>query len=89
MNPMYYIGAKGITNSRYWRIRHGTMDKDTSLAIPAILSANLKNNGLNVDFALPWNQPHSGDCDLNELFTWTDKVVAASLQAHSPVKEKR
>jgi hypothetical protein len=89
MNPMYYVGAKGTTNSKYWRIRHGTMDKDTSLAIPAILSANLKNNGLDVDFALPWNQPHSGDYDLNELFTWTDKVVAASSKAHSSIKIKK
>ena len=73
MNPMNYI-----TNSKvkYWRIRHGAIDKDTSLAIPAILAIKLENLGKKVDFASPWATPHSGDYDLDELFSWMDKVVA-------------
>jgi hypothetical protein len=74
MNPMKYIGKEGTTTARYWRIRHGSVDKDTSLAIPIILATALQNSGLNVDFALPWNRPHSGDYDLNELFAWISQI---------------
>ena len=75
MNPMNYIGTKGTTLPKYWRIRHGAVDKDTSLAIPAILALKLENTGKNVDFASPWATPHSGDYDLDELFTWIDSIV--------------
>ena len=32
----------------------------------------LENNGCDVDFALPWGIPHSGDYDMEELFSWID-----------------
>ncbi|WP_335969035.1 subtype B tannase [Fusobacterium polymorphum] len=73
MNPMYYIDNN--TPTKYWRIRHGAIDKDTSLAIPAILVLKLKNSGKVVDFASPWGQGHGGDYDLEELFNWIDGVV--------------
>ena len=72
MNPMNYIGSSKV---KYWRIRHGAVDKDTSLAIPAILAIKLENLGKKVDFASPWGTPHSGDYDLDELFTWIDSIV--------------
>lgn len=75
MNPMYYIGAKGTTTSTYWRIRHGTADSDTSIAIPAILAAYLGDKGYKVDFALPWKVPHSGDYDLEENFAWIASIA--------------
>ena len=53
----------------------GTADRDTSLAIAAILAAKLQNSGKRVDFALPWDVPHSGDYDLDELFDWMDNIV--------------
>ena len=31
--------------------------------------------GKSVDYALPWDVPHSGDYDLDELFAWVDKVA--------------
>ncbi|GAK50079.1 hypothetical protein U14_01305 [Candidatus Moduliflexus flocculans] len=74
MNPMNYIGAEGATTSKYWRIRHGTIDRDTSLAIPVILATRLENKGFDVDFALPWDRPHSGDYDLDELFAWFSQI---------------
>jgi hypothetical protein len=70
MNPMDFIGAKDTTVAGHWRIRHGTVDKDTSLAIPVILATRLMNAGYAVDFALPWERPHSGDYDLDSLFEW-------------------
>lgn len=75
MNPMHYLNAKRTKVSQHWRIRHGTADRDTSLAIPVMLATTLKNQGKSVDFAMPWNVPHSGDYDLDELFAWMEKTV--------------
>jgi len=55
-------------------IRYGSIDANTSTAIPLILATKLQNSGYNVDFALPWGIGHSGDYDLDELFAWTDKI---------------
>ena len=72
MNPMDYIGKSGTTVSPFWRIRLGAIDRDTSIAIPTILATKLRNLGHQVDFAIPWNTPHSGDYDIDELFAWID-----------------
>lgn len=74
MNPMSYVTAEGTTTARHWRIRHGTVDRDTSLAFPVMLATKLQNSGYEVDFALPWGQGHGGDYDLNELFAWMDRI---------------
>lgn len=76
LNPIYYLGCEGT--AKYWRIRHGLYDRDTSLAIPVILATLLKNKGYDVDFLLPWGLPHSGDYDLDELFTWVDRICRRS-----------
>ena len=70
LNPTLYIGE--ADTAPHWRIRHGTWDRDTSPAIPLILSLLLKKKGYDVDFLLPWGLPHSGDYDLDELFAWID-----------------
>ena len=72
MNPMNYIGS--ATTAKYWRIRHGLNDSDTSLAIPAILARKLEKNGFSVDFAAVAGQGHRGDYDLDDLFSWIDKI---------------
>lgn len=74
MNPMNYIGTANTKTAKYWRVRHGSKDKDTGLAISVMLSTALQNKGYNVDFALPWDKPHSGDYDLDELFQWIDSI---------------
>jgi hypothetical protein len=75
MNAMAYIGTASTSHtSHFWRIRHGTKDRDTSLAIPTMLAARLQNQGYAVDFALPWDVPHSGDYDLPELFAWMVRI---------------
>lgn len=74
INPLQYLDNND--SAKYWRIRHGASDRDTSFAIPIILATSLKNTGHKVDFAMPWNTPHSGDYDLRDLFTWIDKVCA-------------
>ena len=72
MNPLNYIGS--ANTAQYWRIRHGTKDRDTVLAIPAILALKLSENGCTVDFTSPWNVEHRGDYDLDELFSWIDSI---------------
>ena len=74
MNPTKLLIDSKSTIAAHWRIRHGAYDRDTSLAIPVILQAMLKNKGLDVDFEIPWGVPHSGDYDLDELFSWIDSL---------------
>ena len=76
MNPMNFIGGNAQTASHF-RIRHGAEDRDTSLAIPAILALKLENNGVDVDFFSPWARGHAGDYDLEELFDWADRICKA------------
>ena len=73
-NPMYYVGEGKTQLSKYWRIRHGTKDKDTGLGISVMLGTLLQNNGYDIDLELPWDKPHSGDYDLYELFQWIDSI---------------
>ncbi len=70
MNPMNYIGDKAAKTSTHWRVRHGAKDRDTGFGVPVILATTLQNKGFKIDFALPWDRPHSGDYDLEELFAW-------------------
>lgn len=78
MNPMHFIGQRQTHTAQYWRIRHGTNDRDTSLAIPTVLALKLQKHGKKVDFALPWGQGHGGDYDLEELFTWAKNITQNS-----------
>ncbi|MGF7453304.1 subtype B tannase [Pasteurella bettyae] len=73
MNAMNYMDNP--QSATYWRIRAGSSDYDTSHAISAILAIKLRMNGKQVDYALPWGIPHSGDYDLVELFSWIDKIA--------------
>ncbi len=73
MNPLSYVRSEGCC--QHWRIRHGSYDRDTSLAIPLILALSLEDAGKDVDFAFPWGLPHSGDYDLPELFAWIDQIT--------------
>ncbi len=75
MNPMAYLDDKTANTALHWRIRHGAKDSDTGFAIPVILATKLKNQGKNVDFAMPWDKGHGGDYDLDELFAWVDSVA--------------
>ena len=74
MNPVRYIGEPKVQVASNWRIRHGSLDRDTVLAIPAILAVKLKNNDKSVDFKVAWGYGHDGDYDLPELFAWADRV---------------
>lgn len=74
LNPMNYIEDVNAVKTKHWRIRHGECDRDTSLAISAMLALKLKEQHCEVDYHSPWNVPHSGDYDLEELFAWIDEL---------------
>ena len=74
MNPMNYIADDKAVKAEHFRIRHGAVDRDTSLAISAMLTASLENHGVDVELQYPWGMPHAGDYDLEELFAWIDKI---------------
>lgn len=75
MNPMNYIGTDKSTVAQNWYIRHGAKDRDTSFLVPINLATKLQNAGKKVDFFLPWNRPHSGDYNLDDLFRWISSTL--------------
>ena len=75
MNPMNYLGSPSATNAKYYRIRYGTGDSNTSVAIPLIVGTRAQNLGYSVDMATPFGVDHAGDYDLQDLFNWMDSIV--------------
>ena len=75
MNPMNYLGSPSATNAKYYRIRYGTADSNTSVAIPLIVGTRAQNLGYSVDMATPFGVDHAGDHDLQDLFNWMDSIV--------------
>jgi hypothetical protein len=74
MNPLPFLKDAQALKATHWRIRHGEADRDTSLAIPAILALSLEKIGLHPDIHFPWGIPHAGDYDLPALFQWIDSI---------------
>ena len=74
MNPLASLQNGSGKPAKYWRIRVGERDRDTSHAVSAILAVSLQMAGCEVDIAYPWDVPHAGDYDLPDLFDWIDKI---------------
>ncbi|MBQ9572706.1 MAG: hypothetical protein IJR22_04860 [Acidaminococcaceae bacterium] len=89
MNPMNYIGRADVKTAPHWRIRHGALDRDTALAIPALLALKLQNTGKSVDFKVAWSYGHDGDYDLPDLFDWTDRICKDKDEADEILKNKK
>ena len=75
MNPMNFLGNKEAVNAPHWYVRHGARDRDTAFPVPVIFATKLQNAGLDVDFLLAWNRPHSGDYSLDEVFAWIERIT--------------
>ncbi len=69
MNPVREM-EKGNDIAPFFRIRHGSFDRDISLPIPAILALKAKEKGSEVDYQIPWGLIHSGDYDFDEENAW-------------------
>lgn len=74
MNPLTFADGKKSQPCKHWRIRFGTLDRDTSMAVSVIFANVLKRAGLDVDYFMPWEVPHAGDYDMDELFAWIRKI---------------
>lgn len=74
LNPMPQIGQPGVKQAQHWYIRHGAIDRDTAFPIILNLATKLRNQGLDVNYLLTWNRPHSGDYALDELFQWLSSL---------------
>jgi hypothetical protein len=78
IDPLRYLNS-GADVAPYWYIRHGMIDRDTAFAVPVTLYHAVRADPAvrDVNFALPWLRPHSGNYDVLEAYDW----LAAALEA--------
>ncbi|MCD8045447.1 MAG: hypothetical protein LUE90_02115 [Clostridiales bacterium] len=76
-NPMRYIGTEEVSDSaKYFRIRVGASDADTSFTVSMALTLKLANAGKPVDYALVWDKPHCEADYPGEFCDWIESVCA-------------
>ena len=76
LNPLSFIGTAEKSNqAKYYRIRVGGSDADTSLSVSMMLALKLQDAKCgNVDYALVWDQPHSQADYPGEILEWIDSI---------------
>lgn len=78
LNPMNFIGTEESGNqAKFYRIRVGAVDSDTSFSIAMALALKLKNVGYPVDYSLIWDQPHCEADIPGEILAWIDDICAS------------
>jgi hypothetical protein len=76
MNPMPFLsGAAKSDRAQHWYIRHGSIDRDTSFQMQMLLALQAEDAGCDVNFRLAWEKGHTGDYDLDELFSWINALI--------------
>ena len=77
-SPIPYLTSDNGDSAPYWYVRHGLRDRDTSFALQTVLYYAITNDSTisDVNFLLPWLQPHAGDYDVQEAYTWLEGVLA-------------
>lgn len=79
INPLNFITADAKhLQAKYYRIRVGASDADTSLSVSMTLAVMLRNAGHPVDYALMWDQPHSEADYPGEVLDWIDSICEPS-----------
>jgi hypothetical protein len=81
IDPLRYLGTEA-DSAPYWYVRHGMIDRDTAFAVPVTLAHAAMNDASvrDVNFALAWMQPHSGNYDVLEAYAW----LAQALEEAGP-----
>lgn len=74
IDPYSYIGQPGSKQARSLRIRVGARDADTSPMIGLTLALSLSAAGIDTDYALAWDQPHSEADYPGEVCDWIDSL---------------
>ena len=75
MNPMYFINQGCSGCAKYWWLRTGTSDADTSLTVISNLAASLENQGKQVNAVLYWDAGHGADQDAEEFIAWIGQIT--------------
>lgn len=75
INPMNFIGAGESKQAKFFRIRLGASDADTSFSVAMTLAVKLQNAGNPVDLAFVWDQPHSEADYPGEVLEWIDAIT--------------
>lgn len=70
MNPMFFALGDNPGCAPHWWIRHGAIDKDTSLPIVTNMATALENIGKDVNARLVWDGGHCEDDDPDGLMVW-------------------
>ncbi len=87
LNPLNYIDTdEECDTASYFRIRVGTLDPHTSFTVAMNLALKLDAcEGIDVDYAMVWDEEH-GEADYSgELFAWIDSICA---QADAAAQEE-
>lgn len=82
IDPFRYLGTEA-DSAPYWYIRHGMVDRDTAFAVPVALAHAVQADPSvrDVNMALAWMRPHSGNYDVLEAYAW---LAAALAEAGPP-----
>ncbi len=82
INPLEYLGSDA-DSAPNWYVRHGMVDRDTAFAMQTLLYQAIRNDDSveNVNFALPYLVPHSGNYDVQEAFSWIADTLATANSA--------
>lgn len=76
INPLNYIGTEEKSDmAKYCRIRVGASDADTSFSVSMTLALKLSQVGIQTDYQLVWEQPHSEADYAGEVINWIESIV--------------
>ncbi|MCC8052034.1 MAG: hypothetical protein LIP10_15535 [Clostridiales bacterium] len=74
-NPLNFIGTEEESDqAKYYRVRVGASDADTSFMIGMTLALELANAGKPVDYALVWDKPHCEADYPGEVCDWIESI---------------
>ncbi|MDE7186066.1 MAG: hypothetical protein K2O13_00930, partial [Lachnospiraceae bacterium] len=76
INPFHYIKPEGQgTQAKYYRIRVGARDADTSFSVSMTLACLLAGTGKDVDYQFVWDQPHCEADYPGEVIAWIEEIL--------------
>lgn len=76
-NAIDYLREDGSDVAPYWYVRYGMRDRDSSFAVETTLyySAFNNKNIKDLNFGFAWLQPHAGDYDIPEAYSWLSNIL--------------
>jgi len=79
MNPTYLLERDNAGRARYWFLRAGAIETDTSLSIVSNMAARLKDiGGDSVNSSMYWEAGHEANEDPAAFIAWMDRITGYS-----------